>query len=123
MNKQEWENQNKRKNKESELIDTDFNLTYNKLIDDSRALELNPFFDKKHTEQAKKKIGDTMRGIPKDNLGRKIIISGVPYPSIAEASRVTGFARKTIRKKVNDPNTTAPLKFLSGKRIKLLDKV
>lgn len=44
-----------------------------------------------------------MKGRPNNLLGRKISIQGVQYPSIAEASRQTKMARKTIRKKVNDP--------------------
>jgi hypothetical protein len=45
-----------------------------------------------------------LKGRPNHLLGRKLSIQGVEYPSIAEASRQTTMARKTIRKKLNDPH-------------------
>ena len=45
-----------------------------------------------------------MRNIPKDLLGKSIQLDGVLYPSIAQASRETGHARKIIRARMNDPN-------------------
>jgi predicted ArsR family transcriptional regulator len=47
-----------------------------------------------------------LKGRPNHLLGRKIYIRGVLYPSLAEASRQTGIARKTIRKKLADLTNT-----------------
>ena len=101
-----WENVIVRRGKESELIILDRALCYNILEGDSKPGELNPFFGRLHTPETKRKIGDAMRGIPNDLLGHKIFVNGDIYPSIAEASRRTGEARKTIRKKINDPSQT-----------------
>ena len=65
--------------------------------------ELNGFYGKKHSEATKKAMSEIKKGIPNDSLGRKISIDGITYPSVAEASRQLGHARKTIRKKVDDP--------------------
>lgn len=94
-----WEKPEVRRGKELELIVLDRDLCYNFLNPD------NPFLGRTHTPEAKKRIGDAMRGRPKDLLGKLISIKGIVYPSISEASRQTGEARKTIRKKVNDPDT------------------
>jgi len=101
-----WETVIIRRGKEAELIIADRHLCYNILETSSRPGELNPFFGRLHSAESKKKIGDAMRGIPNDALGRKISVNGTIYPSIAEASRQTGEARKTIRKKINDPDQT-----------------
>ena len=97
-----WENSLIRRGKETELIILDRALCYNILESGLRPGELNPFYGRLHTPEAKKKIGDAMRGIPNDLLGRKVFVNKNSYPSIAEASRQTGEARKTIRKKLND---------------------
>jgi len=47
-----------------------------------------------------------MRNIPNDALGKPIRLDGQVYPSLAEASRATGMSRKTIRKRMNDPDDT-----------------
>ena len=97
-----WEKQEERLCKETQLILDDRPLAYNYLISQSRPLEKNPFFGKHHSDETKKAIGDAMRGIPKEALGTPISIKGVIYPSIAEAHRQTGMARKTIRDKLNN---------------------
>lgn len=103
-----WEDRKVRQAKETSLILTDRHICYNCLDDIShRPGDLNPFFGKKHSEETKKKIGDSMRNIPNDALGKKIQFNGVIYPSIASASRATKYARKTIRKRLNDPEDSS----------------
>ena len=41
------------------------------------------------------------KGIPNDLLGKRISINGQKFPSIAEASRTLGHARKTIRMRID----------------------
>jgi hypothetical protein len=98
-----WEDVLIRRGKETELILLDRNLCYNILETSSTPGPLNYFYGRLHTPEAKKKIGDSIRGIPNDLLGRKVFVKGTFYPSITEASRETGEARKTIRNKVNNP--------------------
>lgn len=100
----EWEKKEDRLVKESLLILTDRSLCYNFLAGNSRPNEKNPFWGKKHTEETKKKIGDSMRGIPNNNLGRALKLEGIIYPSIAEASRQTGHSRKYLRERIDNPN-------------------
>jgi hypothetical protein len=98
---------NDRKNrlkKEAGLIEANFDKCYNKYSSASRPGEQNPFFGKKHSQETKDAIGSALRGRPKILLGKSIKLDGVYYPSIAEASRATSFARKTIRAWANDPN-------------------
>jgi hypothetical protein len=90
------------------LILQDRQLCYNYLTNNnSRPKEKNPFWGKTHSEETKKLIGDSMRNIPNDALGKPIQLNGQIYPSLTEASRATGMARKTIRKKLNDPADTS----------------
>lgn len=99
-----WQNREDRLVRESMLILQDRELCYNFLTNhNSRENEKNPFWGRSHSEETKKLIGDSMRNIPKDALGKAIQLDGQIYPSLAEASRATGMARKTIRKKLNDP--------------------
>ena len=92
-----------RRGKETELIILNREFAYNILEEQSRSGEKNPFWKKLHTPETKKKISNALKGRSNDLLGRKISIKGINYPSIAEASRQTGIARKTIRKKIEDP--------------------
>lgn len=98
-----WNQSFIRRGKELELIILDRGLCYN-IIDsvDSKSGQKNPFWGRIHTPEVKKKISDALKGRPNHLLGRKVSIKGVVYPSLAEASRQTGIARKTIRKKVAD---------------------
>jgi hypothetical protein len=103
-----WQNREDRLVRESMLILQDRQLCYNYLTNNnSRPKEKNPFWGKTHSEETKKLIGDSMRNIPNDALGKPIQLNGQIYPSLAEASRATGMARKTIRKKLNDPADTS----------------
>lgn len=104
MSKDNWSDKATREAKESELIIRDREITYNVFADKNRSGERNAFFGRFQTEEAKRRIGDAMRGIPNDKLGIDVIIKGTIYPSIAEASRQTGIARKTIRARLEDSN-------------------
>jgi hypothetical protein len=95
-----WEQSIIRRGKELELIIQDRDLCYN--IGETHVGEANPFWGRVHTPETKKKISEALTGRPNTLLGRKISIKQIIYPSIAEASRQTGIARKTIRKKVDD---------------------
>lgn len=99
-----WTESYIRRGKETELIILDRNQCYNILEDTSRSRpgDLNPFWKKLHTPETKKKISEALKNRPNDLLGRKVSIRGIEYPSIAEASRQTNIARKTIRKKIED---------------------
>lgn len=99
-----WEDHAKRLDKELELIVSNREICYNIYESFARPGEKNPFFGRIHSPEAKRKIGEAMKGVPNDLLGRKVVVKGVVYPSIAEASRQTNIARKTIRHKVNNPN-------------------
>lgn len=101
---EKWTESYIRRGKETELIILDRNQCYNILEDMSRPGELNPFWKKIHTPETKKKISEALKNRPNDLLGRKVSINGIEYPSIAEASRQTNIARKTIRKKIEDKN-------------------
>ncbi len=97
----QWEDSSVRRGKELELIVLDRTLCYNIVESASRPGEQNPFFGRVHTEETKRRIGDAMRGVPKDSLGRQISINGQVYASIAEASRQTTHSRKLIRDRVD----------------------
>ena len=101
-----WNEPSARRRKELELIILDKDLSYNILEGISKPGEKNPFWGKLQTPETKKKISEALKGKPNDKLGRKISIFGIIYPSLAEASRQTGVARKTIRKKLDDIKDT-----------------
>lgn len=102
---QQWEDRQERRAKETLLIIGDRQFCYNYLEDvNHRPGTANPFFGRKHSEETKEKIGASLRGIPNDALGKAIQFEGVIYASLAAASRATGCARKTLRKRLNDPN-------------------
>lgn len=101
----EWDNRENRQAKEASLIIDDRLICYNYLVGSKRPKEQNPFWGKTHTEETKAIIGESNRK-PNDELGKAIILDGQIYPSISEASRQTNKARKTIRKRLLDPNDT-----------------
>nr|YP_009105651.1 putative GIY-YIG homing endonuclease [Xylochloris irregularis]AIT94361.1 putative GIY-YIG homing endonuclease [Xylochloris irregularis] len=87
---------------ESNLIVTDKERCYN-FFDtyESRTSELNPFYQKRHSEKTKTLMRLAKKGIPNDKLGSKIFINGKLFPSIAQASRELNHSRKLIRKRVD----------------------
>ena len=97
-----WELSHVRRAKETELIVLTRNLAYNIFEDASKSGDKNPFWKRLHSPESKQKMSNSSKGRPNDLLGQKISIKKVIYPSIAEASRQTNIARKTIRKKIND---------------------
>ena len=107
---QTWTERKTRIEKETFLINSDRPLCYNVSTGLGRSGEDNGFFGRKHSNETKETIGGAQRGVPKDKLGRTILLDGQVYPSIAEASRVTNHARKTIRAWLNDPTNTRCVK-------------
>jgi hypothetical protein len=98
-----WDDRLVRRQKETLLIVETFTFAYNITEDGNKQGEQNPFYGKFHTPETKKRIGDALRGKPNLLLGKAIVIEGTRYPSLAEASRLTGHARKTIRHRLEDP--------------------
>lgn len=96
-----WVDRLVRRNKELTLIIENRPKCYNLIESLSRPGEKNPFWGRVHSPETKTLIGNSMRGQPNHLLGRKIIISGMTFPSIAEASRKTGHSRKYIRDRIN----------------------
>jgi hypothetical protein len=101
---EKWEDPTIRRAKELELIILNTNMSYNILEGIQRPGDKNPFWGRIHTEETKKRIGDAMRGIPNNLLGKQVSINHILYPSLAEASRKTGHSRKLIRTRLNDPS-------------------
>jgi len=110
----QWKDVEVRKKKELEYILLNPTLTYN-IYAGSLKGEKNPFYGKQHTEESKKLMSESSKGIPNFLLGKKIIlppsnsqrrgdnkryIPGNEFPSIAEASRQTGYSRKLIRERL-----------------------
>ena len=113
-----WHDRKTRRKKETLLIQDHYNKCYNFLTTEARPKDFNPFWKKQHTSETKKKISQALKGRPNNLLGRKLSILGVEYPSIAEASRQTKMARKTIRKKLNDPQEQ-DFREIGGKKVKV----
>lgn len=101
-----WELNYIRRAKETELIVLNRSIAYNILESSSKPGSQNTFWARLHSPETKKKISEALQNRPNELLGRKISIRGVIYPSIAEASRQTNIARKTIRQKVDNPEIT-----------------
>lgn len=99
-----WSDNPLRRGKELELIILNKTNSYNILDGIHKPGDKNPFWGRIHTDETKKRIGDSMRNIPKDALGRKLSIASKQYASIAQASRETGHSRKLIRVRLNDPS-------------------
>lgn len=79
-----------------------------------RQEERNSFAGKSHSLDFRERLSAERKGIPNTALGRPIVIppfrtrkgnahEGGTFASIAEASRVTGMARRDIRRRINDP--------------------
>lgn len=100
----QWSDTPVRRGKELELIVLNRTNSYNILEGIQKPGDKNPFWGRTHTDETKKRIGNALRGIPNDALGKKISISSKVYASIAQASRETGHSRKLIRLRLNDPS-------------------
>ncbi len=98
-----WSDRKVRLQKELFLVLQNPDFCYNYIEYFDRSGDKNPFYSKRHTEESKKLIS-IANSKPNDALGKGICLNKVNYPSIAEASRQTGMARKTIRKRLEDPN-------------------
>nr|YP_010732034.1 putative site-specific DNA endonuclease [Massjukichlorella minus]WDY12948.1 putative site-specific DNA endonuclease [Massjukichlorella minus] len=99
---EDWKLREKRLQTETFLISQNLEKCYNILQSfEHRIGVLNPFFQKKHSEKTKQLLSLARKGIPNDQLGRKISIDGQIFPSIAEASKNLGHSRRLIRERVN----------------------
>jgi len=98
-----WVDRKIRIQKELFLVLQTTDLCYNYIEYHDRSGSNNPFYNKRHTAESRKLIS-IANSRPNDALGKNICVKGTNYPSIAEASRKTGMARKTIRKRLEDPN-------------------
>jgi len=74
----------------------------------------NSFAGKSHALEFRQRLSAERKGVPNTALGRPIIIppfrtrkgnehAGGTFASLAEASRVTGMARRDIRRRIDDP--------------------
>ena len=99
---EDWIERKARLDMESSLILKDIERVYN-CFDSfaNRTEERNPFYKKRHSEKTKVLMSKVKKVIPNDLLGKKISINGQKFPSIAEASRTLGHARKTIRMRID----------------------
>jgi group I intron endonuclease len=68
-----------------------------------RAKEKNAFYGKTHTEETKKQLSEKRMGKKPTNM-RQVIINGVTYESVSEASRQTGIQSTTILWRINSKN-------------------
>jgi hypothetical protein len=102
----QWLDKKIRLQKELFLVVQNPDLCYNHIEWHDRSGDKNPFYNQRHTEESRRRIS-IANSRPNDRLGKGICLNGVNYPSIAEASRQTSMARKTIRKRLEDPNDTS----------------
>lgn len=104
----DWSEVHDRRGRETELIVLDRDRAYNVFESHhARSGEKNGFWGRLHSPETKQKIRLAHVGVSNDKLGRTISVNGTIYPSLAEASRRTSLARKTIRKRINDPSESA----------------
>lgn len=98
---EDWKEKVIRRKMESSLILKDIERVYNCFDSfENRTADKNPFYKRRHSEKTKALMRSSKKDVPNDQLGRKISIDGQEFPSIAEASRVLGHARKTIKIRV-----------------------
>jgi len=105
---EDWTARKARLDMESSLILRNIERVYNCFDTfENKTEERNLFYNEghsnctlvqRHSEKTKPLMS---KGIPNDLLGKKISINGQEFPSIAEASRTLGHARKTIRLRVD----------------------
>jgi len=68
-----------------------------------RSEQDNPFYGKTHTEETKKKLSEKRMGKKPTNM-KQVIIDGITYESLSEASRQTGIPSPTILWRINSKN-------------------
>jgi group I intron endonuclease len=75
------------------------------LIASKRIGDKNPFYGRSHTEESKQKIRESKLGTTPSNI-KKVVIDGIEYISVSEASRQLGVCAATIcfRIKSKNPN-------------------
>lgn len=66
--------------------------------------EKNPFFGKKHTDEYKKKSSESRKGTYYGSQNIPIIIDGIEYKSLGDASEKLNIKKLTIRYRVNSKN-------------------
>ncbi len=99
---EDWNLRPTRLTMESQLIKQNSERCYNIFESfELRVGSLNPFYQKRHSDKTKKLMSLVKKGVPNDNLGKKIKIKGTLFLSIAEASRQLGHSRKLIRTRIN----------------------
>lgn len=91
---------------ETEFIGRFYGLCYNKFDKTTRQKENNPFWGHTHSDETRKQIGKSKAENRQNIGGFPILLNGVIYPSISEASRKTTHSRDTIRRWLNDSNNT-----------------
>jgi hypothetical protein len=93
---------------ETKMISSFHEICYNKLSKTSHKRENNPFWGRQHTPQSIQRISESIAENRKNSIqeGFAIVLRGVIYPSISQASRETNHSRDTLRKWLNDPNNT-----------------
>ena len=102
---EDWTAKKARLKMEHSLIVKDIERVYNCFDSfENRTGEKNPFYKRRHSEKTKALLSMAKKGIPNDLLGKKISIDGQKFPSIAEAGRALGHARKTIRIRITSPD-------------------
>lgn len=63
----------------------------------------NPFFGKQHSEETKKNMSEKRKGKKPTNM-RQVVIDGIVYESLSEASRQTDIPSPTILWRINSKN-------------------
>jgi hypothetical protein len=99
---EDWRDKSTRLTMEAKLIAQNSERCYNIFESyELRFADLNPFYQKRHSEKTKLLMSSIKKGIPNDALGAKVSIDGKVFPSIAQASRELGHSRKLIRTRIN----------------------
>lgn len=70
----------------------------------ARTGELNSFYGKTHSEKSKRLIAEKNRGRRNPAICKPVVIDGVTYQSLSDASNATGVPTVTIRWRVLSPN-------------------
>lgn len=69
-----------------------------------RVGEANPFYGKKHTDSAKEKISKVHRGKEQKSCWKSVVVNGVIYKSLGEASERIGLHITTVSFRVQSEN-------------------